>query len=58
MKIASAICEVENLSAATANKALKARTELGIVREITGSQGNRLFAYSQVLQLLPEGTER
>ena len=40
------------------NKALKALTELGIVREITGGQRNRLFAYSQVLQVLSEGTEQ
>jgi hypothetical protein len=30
---------------------------MGIVREITGGQRNRLFAYSQVLQVLSEGTE-
>ena len=55
---ASAIGEAENLSAATVNKALKALTDMGIVREITGGQRNRLFAYSQVLQVLSEGTER
>ena len=55
---ASAIGDAEKLSPATVNKALKALTELGIVREITGGQGNRLFAYSQVLQVLSEGTEQ
>ena len=55
---ASAIGDAENLSAATVNKALKALTEMGLVREITGGQRNRLFAYSQVLQVLSEGTEK
>ncbi len=54
---ASAIGDAENLSPATVNKALKALTELGIVREITGGQRNRLFAYGQVLHVLSEGTE-
>ena len=30
---------------------------LGIVREITGQQRNRVFAYQQYLSLLNEGTE-
>ena len=54
---ASTIGEAENLSAATINKALKTLTQIGIVQEITGGQRNRLFAYSQVLQILSEGTE-
>ena len=41
---ASAIGAAENLSAATVNKALKTLTEMGISREITGGQRNRLFA--------------
>lgn len=55
---ASAVGDAENLFAATVNKALKALAEMGIVREITGGQRNRLFAYSQVLQVLSEGTEQ
>jgi Fic family protein len=47
-----------SLSAATVNKALKTLTELGIVREITGRLRNRLFANSQVLHVLSEGTEK
>jgi len=55
---ASAIGDAENLSPATVNKALKTMIEMGIVREITGGQRNRLFAYNQVLQVLSEGTEK
>lgn len=54
---ASAIANAENLSPATVNKALKALVGMGIAREITGGQRNRLFAYSQILQILSEGTE-
>lgn len=53
---ASAVGEAEKLSPATVNKALKSLVEMGIVREITGGQRNRLFAYEQVLQVLSEGT--
>jgi hypothetical protein len=31
---------------------------LDIVREITGQQRNRVFAYQQYLSILNEGTER
>jgi hypothetical protein len=31
---------------------------LDIVREITGQQRNRVFAYQQYLNILNEGTER
>ncbi len=54
---ASTIGLAENLSQATVNKALKTLVEMGLVREITGGQRNRLFAYSQALQILSEGTE-
>lgn len=55
---ASAIGDAEKLSPATVNKALKTLTSMGIVREITGGQRNRLFAYENVLQVLSEGTEK
>jgi Fic family protein len=48
---------VTKLSPATVNKALQSLVAMGIVREVTGGQRNRLFAYSQVLQVLSEGTE-
>lgn len=54
---ASSIGAAEKLSPATVNKALMTLTSLGIVREITGGQRNRLFAYDEVLRLLSEGTD-
>ena len=53
----AAIGKAEGLSPATVNQALKQLIGLGIVREITGGQRNRLFAYDQVLKILTEGTE-
>jgi Fic family protein len=55
---ASAIGEAEKLSPATVNKALRTLVDMDIVREITGGQRNRLFAYSRVLTVLSEGTEK
>jgi Fic family protein len=54
---AGAIGEAVHLSPATVNKALEALVALGVVREITGGQRNRLFAYSAVLRILSEGTD-
>ncbi len=53
----AAIGTAVKLSPATVNKALQTLGQMGIIREITGGQRNRLFAYSQVLQILSEGTE-
>jgi len=53
----SAIAKAEVLSSATVNKALEQLITAGLVREITGGQRNRLFAYDKVLALLAEGTE-
>lgn len=38
-------------------KSMKALSRLGIVREITGKQRNRIFAYERYLHILSEGTE-
>jgi hypothetical protein len=38
-------------------KALEALVKLGIAREITGGQSNRLFAYDAYLAVLSEGAE-
>ena len=57
LSTANAIGASERLSAATVNKALRILVRLGIAREITGGQRNRLFAYSRVLEILSEGTE-
>ena len=54
---AGAIGKAEKLSPATVNKALDRLTQLGLVREITGGQRNRLFAYDRALKILTEGTE-
>ncbi|HXC16863.1 MAG TPA: Fic family protein [Holophagaceae bacterium] len=53
----AAIAPQTGLAQATIYKALDHLVTLGIAREITGSQRNRLFAYDRVLQLLTEGTE-
>jgi Fic family protein len=53
----SAICKAEGLSPATVNKALGHLVGVGMVREITGGQRNRLFAYDRALKILAEGTE-
>jgi Fic family protein len=53
----AAIRQAEGLSSATVNKALEQLAGLGILKEITGGQRNRLFAYGRVLALLSEGTE-
>ncbi|MCH9713742.1 MAG: Fic family protein, partial [Cyanobacteria bacterium] len=50
----SAACD---LSFPTAAKALEALVKLGIAREITGRQRNRLFAYDAYLAILSEGAE-
>jgi len=46
----------EQLSPATVNKALDQLVGLGRVKEITGGQRHRLFAYERVLKILAEGT--
>lgn len=53
----NAICKAEQLSPATVNKALDHLVGLRLVKEITGGQRNRLFAYERVLKILAEGTE-
>jgi hypothetical protein len=50
----SAACD---MSFPTAAKALEALVKLGIAREITGRQRNRLFAYDAYLAILSEGAE-
>jgi Fic family protein len=45
------------LSAPTVGKALEGLVRLGIVRETTGRQRNRVFVYGRYLDLLNRGTE-
>lgn len=51
------ICEHTGLSFPAAGKGMQALERLGIVREITGRQRNRVFAYDAYLSILNEGTE-
>ncbi len=52
------ISELTGLSFPAASKSMQQLETLGIVREITGQQRNRVFAYQQYLSILNEGTDR
>ena len=52
-----AISNAEGITPATVNRALDHLQKLGIVREVTGGQRNRLYSYEAALALLAEGTE-
>ena len=41
----------------TASSAMNHLVEIGVVREVTGKQRNRVFAYQDYLNILSEGTE-
>lgn len=45
------------LSAPTVNKSFEALEKLEIVKEITGKQRGRVFAYTEFLRILDSGTE-
>ncbi len=49
------ICAMAAMTFPTASKAIDVLTSLGIVREITGKQRNRVFAYHRYLSILNEG---
>lgn len=51
------VCKQAGISFPAATKAMQAMERLGIVKEITGQQRNRVFAYSRYLDILSEGTE-
>lgn len=53
----SQVAERTGLSFPAANNTLELLVELGIAREITGKQRNRIFAYDRYLATLNEGTE-
>ncbi|MBS1560978.1 MAG: Fic family protein [Bacteroidetes bacterium] len=48
------ICEMASMTFPTASKAIDVLTSLGIVREITGKQRNRVYAYHRYLSVLNE----
>jgi Fic family protein len=57
IRSSAAIGEAAGLTPATVNKALEHLLAIGVVKEITGGQRNRLFAYEQELEILAEGTD-
>jgi len=52
-----AVCESTGLSFPAAASAMELLEDLGIAREMTGKQRNRLFVYDRYLAILSEGTE-
>lgn len=52
------VCESTGLSFPAAAKGMQQLEQLHIVRETTGQQRNRVFAYQQYLSILNEGTDR
>ncbi|MCR9093183.1 MAG: Fic family protein [bacterium] len=53
----SSVSERTELSFPTVSSSIDLLVELGIVRELTGKQRNRLFVYDEYLSILNEGTE-
>ncbi len=53
----SSVAERTELSFPTASSSIDLLVELGILRELTGKQRNRLFVYDDYLSILNEGTE-
>lgn len=54
---AASLVTATGISPPAVNNALKVLIELGIVREVTGRQRNRVYAYSEHMRILSEGTE-
>ena len=52
------ISEKAALTQATVNTCLQRLVSLGIVTEVTGKKRNRLFSYTECINILNEGTER
>ncbi|MBF0177261.1 MAG: Fic family protein [Magnetococcales bacterium] len=51
------LSEKTGLTPATVNKALERLEQLGIIRELTHKQRNRLFSYTRYVEILNRGTE-
>ncbi|HEX2167411.1 MAG TPA: Fic family protein [Longimicrobiales bacterium] len=54
---ATSLVSSTGISLPAVNNALKVLIELGIVREVTGRQRNRVYAYTEHVKILGEGTE-
>jgi Fic family protein len=54
---ASRLVKELEISKPTANAALGVLLKLGVVKELTGTPRNRVFAYENYLRILSEGTE-
>jgi Fic family protein len=57
MATAGGLVEKTGTSPATVNKTLGHLMRLGIVRELTSQKRNRLFSYSQYVEIMSRGTE-
>ena len=53
----TAACKALELTHPAVNKSLRKLEEMGIVREITGRQRNRLYLYDTYMNILNEGLE-
>lgn len=49
------MCNQTSLSFPAVNKAIESLEQIGIIREITGKQRNRVYAYERYLSILNEG---
>lgn len=54
---AARLCQSTGLVPNTVNKILKALEDAGMVREITGRNRNRVYAYRKFIDVMNEGTE-
>lgn len=52
-----AVARASGMSFPTAAKAIEKLAQMGIARELTGKQRNRIFAYDRYLAILNEGAQ-
>ena len=51
------VAELLQITPPTARKAIEIATDAGVLRETSGKQRDRVFAYRRYLDILAEGTE-
>ena len=51
------LVEQTGITPATVNKSLEHLERLGIVRELTSRKRNRIFSYTEYLEIMNHGTE-